>query len=460
MRRLVATIALVAGCSTLFAGDAAPPSAYDHLRAIEGLSPAPEYRRAGTAGMAAVADYVAGRFTASGYRVVRFDFPFTRWAIDYSAGNAPSLVRADDGTTFKAESGFDLDTGTVTHVPTVTCRVVKPADVRPGTCGFVSFGKASPEWKNSPFVDVGAELDTIVARHGAGAIVQGDLARDLVFALRVRRPIPTVVAVAHDAELIGRRVTIRAVGRYVSATGHDVVAIRKPPAGTKGYAMLLAHGDGWFQAAADNGSGAAAVIRAAEILARARPKIGVIAVVTDAEELGLIGADRLAEALDAGLAVGDGGPAITTADIKAIVNLDACSARASDVQDTIRGIARRDAPLFSWRAMVSSEDPLLTGAFLARFAAHQVLGAPIPAAIFKPVASASLSGRQRTDVGPFEERGIPFVWPVVGYPEYHTDGDTLAAVDPADLENVALAAADLMRDLATLALGRIPAPLR
>jgi Zn-dependent M28 family amino/carboxypeptidase len=224
--------------------------------------------------------------------------------------------------------------------------------------------------------------------------------------------------------------------------------------------MLLGHGDGWFQAGADNGSGAAAVIRAAEKLARSNPGVGVIAAITDAEEVGLIGADRLAQAIDAGLAVGDGGPAISTKDVKAVVNLDACSARASDVQDTVRGVARRDAPLFSWRAMVSSESPALTALFLARFASRGVLGLPVPAAVWKPVAAGGLGQRHRSDVAPFSERGIPFVWPVAGYPEYHTDGDTLAAVDPKDLERVALAAADLVSDLALIPLPRIPEPLR
>ena len=194
-------------------------------------------------------------------------------------------------------------------------------------------------------------------------------------------------------------------------------------------------------------------------IAAAPPNAGVIAAVTDAEEIGLIGADRLAAAFEKGFVVGDGGPKIHSADINAIVNLDACSARASDVQGAVFGVARQDAPVFSWRAMVSSESPI-TGPFLARFAARRVFGAPVSAAVFKPVAAASLSGRQRTDVAPFEERGIPFVWPVAGYPEYHTDGDTLAAVDPVDLENVAEAAAELAGDLGVIALPRVPEPLR
>ena len=454
-RRFV--LAIACALSIVSPGRAAGPTAYDSLRAIVARSHAPDYRRAGTPGMAKVAGYVASRFAADHYHVVRFDFPFRRYAIDYRPRRFPSIIRLPERTSFKAESAFDIDKPT--GQGGLSCVVRAVADVRKGDCGFIPFGSASPEWKNSPFVDYPTQMDRIIAQRGIAAIVQGDVKRDLVFALRVRRPLPTLIVVANESELVGRRVLLRAVGRYVNAIGHDTVAIRRPPAGSNTYVMLLAHGDGWFQASADNGSGAAAVLRAADLLAAAPPDAGVIAVVTDAEEVGLIGADRLAEAFDKGLDVGDGGPKIHTADINAIVNLDACSARASDVQDTVLGIARRDAPLFSWRAMVSSESPI-TGPFLARFAAHEVLGAPVPAAVFKPVAAGSVSGRQRTDVAPFEERGVPFVWPVVGYPEYHTDGDTLAAVDPVDLENVAEAAAELAGDLATIPLPRVPPQVR
>jgi peptidase M28-like protein len=455
VKRLLVALALLTAGFPVSSG-AAAPSAYDHLRAILARSPAPQYRRAGSPGMVSVASYAAGRFAKAGYRVVRFDFPFKRYAIDYTSTHRP-MLRRDDGARFKTESGFDLNR--ITPAAGVTCVVKKAADVGPGDCGLIPFGNASPEWKNSPFVSVGDQLDQIVAANGAGAIVQGDVRRDLVFALRVRRALPTVVSVANASELLGRRVTLRAMGSYVDAVGHDVVAVRRPPAGSTEYAMVLGHGDAWFQGGADNGGGAAAVIRVAELVAASKPGIGVIAVITDAEEVGLIGADRLAQALDDGLAVGDGKPPIHTADIKAVVNLDASSARASDVQDTATGIARRDLPLFSWRAMVYSESPI-TAPFLARFAAHQVLGAPAPSFVWKPIAAGAIDSRHRSDVAPFEERGIPFVWPVAGYPEYHTDGDTLAAVDADDLENIALASAELIGDIAAIPLPRVPAQFR
>ena len=83
-----------------------------------------------------------------------------------------------------------------------------------------------------------------------------------------------------------------------------------------------------------------------------------------------------------------------------------------------------------------------------------------PATLFLPAENGSLGGRHRTDVAPFAERGVPFAWPVVGYPAYHTDGDGLSAVDPADLEAVAVAAAGLVADLAPLPLQRVPQALR
>ena len=202
------------------------------------------------------------------------------------------------------------------------------------------------------------------------------------------------------------------------------------------------------------------MLRASELLAVTPPDSGVIVALMDAEEIGLVGAGHLASAMaaPAGLAVGDGGPPVHAAEIKAIVNLDASSARASDVQNAVKAVARRDAPVFQRRAMVSSEEPVLSAAFIARFAAHGVLGLPIPASVFRPVAAGSIDGRLRSDVHHFAALGIPFVWPVAGYPEYHTDGDTLAAVYPGDLEAIAAAAADLAADIALLPIGRVPAP--
>ena len=457
IRSFVALL-LFAGTAVMPSSPAAEASAFDHLRAIVERSPAPEYRRAGSPGMAAVAEYAAGRLGAASYRVLRQDFGFTRYAIDYGAGRAPMLERVIDGYDFKVESAFNLQK--TTPSTGITCTVRRVADVGPGDCGFVPFRNASPEWKNAPFVSVGDDLDAIHVAGGAAAIVQGDDRRHLVYSLSNRRPLPAVVAAAGEDSIIGHQVRLRVMGSFATATGRNVLGVLRPPAGATQYVVLLAHADGWFQAAADNGSGAAAILRAAELLAGAQPEIGVVAGLMDAEEVGLIGAERFAKALEAGLAVGDGGPPVRMDDVKAVINLDASSARASDVQGMLRATAARtDAPIFQWRAMVASEDPILQAAFLARYAEHGVLGLPIPSSVFAPVGAGAIDGRLRSDVHHFAAVGIPFVWPVSGYPEYHTDGDTLATVYPDDLEALATATAALAADIAVLPISRVAEPL-
>ena len=143
------------------------------------------------------------------------------------------------------------------------------------------------------------------------------------------------------------------------------------------------------------------------------------------------------------------------ADLKAVVNLDASSARASDVQDHIKPVAGQDAPLYSWRAMVYSEEPTLASLFISTFAAHQVLGLPVPSR-----GAVAAFGSWRTDAQWFHQAGVPVAWPVAGYPEYHTDGDLPSAMDKADLEAVADAADDLVGKLATAPIGPVPQQFR
>jgi hypothetical protein len=282
------------------------------------------------------------------------------------------------------------------------------------------------------------------------------VARNLVYALRLRSTIPALVAVVPD-DIVGRTVHLRAMGSMVPAVAHNVVGVVRPPLGSSQYITLLGHMDGWFQAAADNGGGTAAILRAAHLLAAQHPATGIVVGLMDGEEYGLLGSKAFAGQLSsaAGFDVGDGSAALHMADLKAVMNLDASSARASDVQDHVRSVAGTDAPLFSWRAMVHSEEPTLTSLFLSTFAAHQVLGLPLPSK-----AAVVVEGGWRTDAQWFHQAGVPVAWPVAGYPEYHTDGDVPSAMDAADLEHVAEAAADLVAKLATAPIGRVPAQFR
>ena len=436
---LVGTLLLPAGVA-LAAPHAGPTTAGDYLDRLVQLSPAPQYRRYGTPAMARVADWAAGRLASDGYHVIRDDeTTANRWAVDYTRGHAPRLTSG--GRVYKTESAFDIGQ---TGPAGITCILKKIADVRKGDCGFVPFSEGSPEWKNVTY-NAPADIATIVKQGGVGAVVQGDIQRNLVYALRPRTTIPVVVSVVPDA-LVGKRVMLRAMGSSVPATAHNVVGVRRPPAGSSQYIALTAHLDGWFSAAADNGGGAAAVLRAADILAAEHPKAGIVVGLMDGEEYGLLGSQKLAGKLTT-----TGLDGIDMAHIKADVNLDASSARASDVQDHVKAVARKDAPIFSWRAMVFSEEPTLASLFISTFADHGVFGLPA-----NSQAALKVEGGWRTDAQWFHQAGVPVAWPVAGYPEYHTDGDVPSAMDKTDLEAVAAAAADLATKVATAPIGRVP----
>ena len=455
-RRLLLIGVVTAVAAALPVGtEARPPTdetAFAHLGAILKRSKAPEYRRFGSAGMARVSDYIASELSSSGYKVMRHEFESSRYAVDYSKSHKPELVRLDDRRTFKVDSVFE------TMAPTgpegLQCTVRAIEEVEPGDCGFVPFGTASPEWNNALQYAPGEALDAIAERGGVGAVIQGDVENNAVFALRLRKPLPAVVAVVQPEDVVGNQVRLRAMGATVPATVRNVVGVLRPPEGASDYLMLLAHADGWYQAAADNGSGAAAVLRAAQLLARDSLRSGVIIAEVDGEETGLLGSQRLAQDLTGpGLAVPDGGPPVRMADIKAVVNLDASSAVPADVDAEVHSATGAHIPLFSWRAMVYSEEPVLPALFLSTFAAQGVLGAPVSS-----MAAEGAIGGWRTDAKWFHEAGVPVVWPVAGYPAYHTDKDTLAAVDPGDLEAVARASAALVRVAADAPVGRVVSP--
>jgi len=435
----VVATALAIAMLTASAGRTAPhPTAFAHLRAIDARSPAPQYRRFGSPGVAAVAAYAAQQLAAAGYVVRRVDVPHPRYAPDYSPGHQPELIRLGDHHAFKVDSAFYMTK--VTGPGGLNCTVRLAADVQPGDCGLVTFAQASPDFRNVMY-GPGSVLAQIKSRGGVAAVVEGDAARGLVLALRTTVALPTIVAVARDTDLVGQRVHLRVMGGLQPATLHNIVAVHRPAKGSK-YVILTGHLDGWFQAASDNGAGAAAVLRTAQLLGHSG--VGVAVGLFDGEEVGLLGSQAVAKEMATGLDMGDCRPALRLSDITADVNLDAPSARARDV-------AGGNAPVFSWRAMVFSEEGVVASTFISVFMAHGVAGLPINAR----TATIANGGMDRTDAHWFDAAGIPVAWPVTGYAEYHTDGDTLAVVDPADLEAISQASAELVTDLAALPVGHV-----
>jgi hypothetical protein len=331
--------------------------------------------------------------------------------------------------------------------------------VRPGDCGFVSFLDDSPAWTNTFTEDTGVKVAEVIRRGGAGIILQGDVVRDALIAISVHRQIPAVVAVASPDQLIGRRVRLRVRGGEQPATLHDVLAVRAPTDPRLGYTLLQGHLDGWFSAAADNGSGAASVLAAAEVLAHDHPGRGLIVALYDGEEWGLLGSHAFAQDLsDAdGVAFGPCGPTVRMQDIVSVVNLDAPSAVPSDSLGIVRQMTGSPESLISYRALVYSDgEPTLLADFVRDMTTAGVLGLPLPVSVVNPYLGG---GMDRTDGKWFDAVGIPVAWPVAEYPEYHTTADTRAAVDPADLRRIVAGTVQLVRDLATATIARTHGPL-
>jgi hypothetical protein len=431
---------------------ASPPSGDPnaHLAAIVARSEPPTYRRLGSRGMAAAAADAAQALTTAGYAVVRHDAPSHVWSVDYSTGHEPLLARQSDGHRFAAESAFEL--AATTPAEGITCTVRAYDQVGPGECGFVPHDKVSPEW-NNVLADLAGSLRTIHDRGGVGAILQGDLEHHALIALKAgSQPLPTVVALAQAGEVVGQVVQLRATGADIPATLHNVIGIRPPADPSQGYVLLQGHLDGWFTAAADNGGGAAAVLAAAERLAGDRAGRGLVVALYDGEEWGLRGSRAFAADLarPEGVAFGECG-ALHLSDLVAIVNLDAPSAKASDLLGAVPAPLDELSGLVSYRVLVFSEEPTVAALLTTTSFGEGVLGLPAPVAVANPVNG----GVNRTDVKWFHEAGIPAAWTVDGYPEYHTTADTLEVVDPADLERVTAAAVDLVRAFGAAPIGRL-----
>ncbi len=432
------------------AGGAAAGDPNVHLQRILELTTPPEHRRFGSPGMAAAADYAAGVLGEAGLSVLRHDVPSRRWFADYTSGHAPALQRVADGHEFATEAAFAIQA--TTGAEGLTCTVRAVAEVTPGDCGFVPFRMVSPEWHNV-LADVPGQVAQIRARGGIGAILQGDPRDGALIAVRVPQPIPTVVALADPSAVLGQRVRLRVMGAEAPATLHNVVAVRPPADPARGYILLQGHLDGWFAAAADNGSGAAAVLAAAERLAGDRGGRGLIVALYDGEEWGLLGSRALAHDLarPEGLAIEACGPVVHLHDIVAVANFDASSAIASDVLGVVRDVSGVLVPLVSYRVLVSSEEPTVAALLASTMTTAGVLGLPVTAGL----ANVLNSGMQRSDGRMFHEAGIPVAWPVAGYPEYHTEADVTEAVDPTDLANVATGAVALVRAMGAAEIGRI-----
>ena len=198
----------------------------------------------------------------------------------------------------------------------------------------------------------------------------------------------------------------------MESEGRNVIGLA--PGREDRWVLLTAHLDSWFQGAIDDGSGVAAVLSVARRLAGTRHRRGLVALLADGEELGLIGSSVFLRRLDElGLSLDR---------IDAIVELDMVSALGA-----YRGRAPEASTPFP-RFIV--ETPGLEPE------ASVIEGALVSEDLVLPVGLAEVTVGIRTDARWFFHRGVPGLFLNVLTPLYHTPLDTLEWVDPDDLEHV------------------------
>ncbi|MFA5890894.1 MAG: M20/M25/M40 family metallo-hydrolase [Actinomycetota bacterium] len=377
------------------------------------------WRRAGSPSAAAAAVYIKDHLEPLGYQteVQEFEFP-------YFEVTEKSLTL--DGARYEID---EIMYSGSTTAGGITAEVVEldSADIA-GKIALIPFPQANPGWKN-----LSNTLKSDYARAVAeGAVAVIAEAPDRLYAASVSKAtwtpgaIPGVVALGARA-LIGKEPTLVLRSKVVSGIGRNVVAHR---AGAGAETILvLAHYDAWFGGAADNASGTAALLRAAELLSEDPLQRGVTFLAVDGEELGLLGSQAFIADRDLSEIVG-------------VVNLDMVSAKPSDVYE--------DAPGFQWRVVMTSETPPLMASAEANAALNQVVHGPLSATLWEDGYGAF-----RTDYEWFYYQGVPGTWVISEAAYYHTTEDKPDHVDPADLENVSHMVAGVVRDMQTMLLPRV-----
>ena len=278
------------------------------LAALEAIAAANGgVRTAGTAGYEASVQYVAGRLRDLGYAVQTPEFEMATFAEDPGG----SISIGGGGATFAA--GADFHAMIYSASGEITARVVAVGfdEGQSGGCAASDFAHfpsgAVALTPPGPCFRRDVVLNAVAA--GASALV---VAYPQWPKGAVRRPtllspdgmaIPAISASApvgdalHDAADAGRRVTISVHTQIESAMVHNVIA--ESHAVAEHIVILGGHLDGVHDGPGinDNGSGIAALLDVARVMADEHPTVRVRFAFWGGEEFGLLGSRAYVEAL-------------------------------------------------------------------------------------------------------------------------------------------------------------------
>ena len=281
--------------------------AYDHLIALEEIADDNDGTRAsGTPGYDASVDYVMKRMTRAGYRVEKQDFEFP-----YFVQNGPSVFEqtAPAEVTYEEDTDYALMTysgsGDVTAaVEGVDLSLGDPAASSSGCtaddfAGFTAGNVALVQRGTCSFYD--KAVNSFDA--GASAVIvfnQGTEGRLDAFAGTLGAPIEGAGPVVGTSFAIGEALAAEGAEAHLATdtesdirTTYNVIA-ESTKGNRKNVVMAGAHLDsvGGGEGINDNGSGSAALLEAAEAMAKGRtPKNRLRFAWWGAEELGLLGSE-------------------------------------------------------------------------------------------------------------------------------------------------------------------------
>jgi hypothetical protein len=395
--------------STAAPGFAAPPpapaaDAYGHLQILSSW----EHRRAGTPEYAEAAAYVLNCFQSWGYAAGYHDFSFPYYRLFRYAVSA-------EGQDYEC---FPVFYSGVTDGSGVTGLVVGPDGDLNGNIVLAGADDFSSVYSRA-------------VRQGARAVLRSTerepfYSQDLVYGTRMGmsnwrlNPIPALVC-ANTHLLHGRTVNVVNSAELQVGRGRNIVAVK--PGFDNRWIIVSAHLDTWFNGAVDDGTGVAMLLELAERLKRRNPRYGLLFLVCDAEEIGLLGSAEFCRIFP-------------PEQVYAFLELDM-------VSTTVPGMSGLNMPPF-----------LVYSANLLPQVVNWTRHYPGTEILFPALLADWIFG-VRTDYQWYWGAGVPGLFVNVLPMHYHTPEDTIDKVDAADLAAVTEAGEVFLEDVqASSHLGR------
>ena len=398
-------------------------SAYGYLEVLTAGE-----RRSGSQAMRCAVEFVRKTLVGFGYEtsVISYRFPY------YHVTSDLYMIKPDGSS--QASPAFPLMYAPDTPGE-IKAKVVNPMKVGKGDLVYVkgnAFGGRSlalraEDWKKQGAV--GLVLDPREFPFNMGGL---PFPRSIHSTSWHYGPLPGII-VQDAPALVGKEVEFKSNCKIYAGTGYDVIA--QTPGEFESYILIGGHLDSWFKGALDDGSGAAVMMRIAELMKNEKPgKVGLIFAAFDGEELGLIGSQYFWQKFGAGR-------------IKAMLNLDMASVK--------NNFFHKDPAEAKVMPKLIETSPEL------RQAARESYSSLSATKLYTGMDWwRKLYGELPTDMEWFYVSGVPGVFIYTPDKYYHTPKDDMTWQDADDLEAVSRTSVEMVKKLQGMELERPKDALR